>query len=157
MSFHIPHDSWASWVNEERGWLYKAPSSYFVFSRFILLCNIPIYFEYYLSYVSPLSLSLTHTYHIYNLFCCTESPSVLNKYPSSPCRKQWVFVLGLRIEGPTNALNTPPREYGPKTETQRSSWFLSTICDGDSENLVASNDWARLLLSHHGHYNHHTS
>ena len=62
MSFHIPHDSCASVVNEERGWLYKAPSSYFVMCRFILPCNIPIYFGDYLSCVC-VSLSHMHTHN----------------------------------------------------------------------------------------------
>ena len=65
MSFHIPHDSWASVVNEERVWLYKAPSSYLVTCWFYLLCNLIsscVFSIIHLSCVSTLSLSLTHTH-----------------------------------------------------------------------------------------------
>ena len=70
MSFHIPHDSCALRVNEERGWLYKAPSSHFVISWFIFL--IILCFFIYL--VSPLSLSHTYT-HTQLIFSAAQNHS----------------------------------------------------------------------------------
>ena len=61
--FHIPHDSWALVVNEERGWLYKAPFSYLVISwsfSFVIYQYSWVHSMVILSCVSPLSLSRTH-------------------------------------------------------------------------------------------------
>ena len=77
MSFHIPHYPWSLVVNEERGWVYKAPSSYIVTCRLIsfVIYNLLEYFYFsYLSCVSPLSSYNRHITHIYNLFCYKESP-----------------------------------------------------------------------------------
>ena len=87
----MTHNLWASSfpmlmclvLNEERGWLYKAPSSHLVCSwvfSFVntLACVFSV--SYTLCVCLSLSLSLTHTYthaQSYHLFRCTESTTIL--------------------------------------------------------------------------------
>ena len=64
MSFYIPHNSWALVVNEERGWLYKAPSSYFVISQLMSFYSILsswVFLFYHSSILCLSSLSLSNS------------------------------------------------------------------------------------------------
>ena len=67
MSFHIPHGPWLMClgVNEERGRLYKAPSSHFVICwsfSFVIYTSWVFLFSVFIYLVSLLSLSLSHTH-----------------------------------------------------------------------------------------------
>ena len=66
----MTHKLWASSfpllmclvLNEERGWLYKAPSSHLVISWVFLLCQYTLACVFSVSYTLCLYLSLSHTY-----------------------------------------------------------------------------------------------
>ena len=83
-SYSMTHNLWASSfpmlmclvLNEERGWLYKAPSSHLVCSWVFLLCEYTfLSLAYSLClYSLPLSLSHTHTHtHTHSLSSATQN------------------------------------------------------------------------------------